>query len=656
MTTLQKASLSLLISVIIFAVFSVLAFTGLFDFFEANFYNPSVTSSLINELEKDAEAIDEFLLNNHNRFLTSLYEPAVRRSFLLELSNEDIYERSRIYGNIHESLSGLQWVRFIDSGGISVNFSTLSQDILLQDSAYIAYRNFPGLSGALPYEQIVSEAGSGGRFIIDEIEDRILFSFPFHDAYDVYRGTALFSLSIRALSEYLISEGRIKAGEDVSVINYTPGAVIGKPLTTGRDLFPQITAMWRQGLNVGSIVSSTASGVVDPLVLLTSKTGSDIFISHIYNESVFSFPELMRLILLISFFLTIYLTIFLLFNIRQDPIAIVQNRLMKLQSSLIEQFYDKKGSLDWNRWSREFEQRGDEIKNQLKRGLKAKKNKVGDNDIDYLVDKSWEELLSVITGRRETSIDEAKLKAILKNILSDASATPGAVSTYKAETKPDQKSITAKIEQLNDIENIEDIEEIEEVEEIEALEEVEELEELEEIDTVDDDVEEDAGTLEPIEELEPIADAAPAEKTAAPKPFIDIDELASKIEFTNVENLNDLDEMLSDDLEIASPFQTMFNKIEDSPKESKSKKPKQKEVKQKETKSKTSKKKADDGEPIELIYNSKKRKKTEPIKSRAKASGAKKQAKAQPKSKPAAKEKAKAQPKSKPAAKPKAKK
>ena len=430
MTVSQKAALSLLVSVLLFAVFSVLAFTGLFDFIETRFYNPSITSSLMKELGRDALSVDSFLNFQQNRFTAALGEPSVKRSFLSNQSGEDIYDRTRIFGALHESLGGLQWIRFIDSGGIRLNYSTYPPDILNQDSNFIAYRNYPGLNGALPYEMISSVAGEKGRIILDEEGDRILFSIPFYDFYEVFRGTALFSLSVRALSEQLISEGRIKAGDDVSVIYSPPGVLIGRPVSTGKTLFPQISSVWREGIaNIAAIESSLAppdfQEPYNPLMLISVKTARGLYAGRLINESVFSFPQTMKIILLVSFFLTVYLTIFLLFNLRQDSITIVQNRLKQLQISLIEQYYERKGSMDWGRWSRELELRREEIRGELKKGVKTGKKADGKNDIDQLIDKSWDELLAVIGGRRETAaIDEDKLQTILNRILAAPAGDP----------------------------------------------------------------------------------------------------------------------------------------------------------------------------------------------------------------------------------------
>ncbi|MCL2880441.1 MAG: hypothetical protein FWF29_09365, partial [Treponema sp.] len=219
MTASQKAALSLLISVFLFSGVAVLAYTGLFDMVETRFYTSSLTRSLTRETTGDAGILQDYLNSLNDRFSATLNEPAVRRSFLPNQSADDIFERTRIYGTLLESLSGLQWVRFVDYNGVRLHFSTYTPDILNQDKVSIAYRNYNEDASNLPFDQVQVSADGNYKLNFDSVSDRIIISYPFFDSLDVYRGTALFSVSVRALAERLVSENRIKIGEDVSIIS-----------------------------------------------------------------------------------------------------------------------------------------------------------------------------------------------------------------------------------------------------------------------------------------------------------------------------------------------------------------------------------------------------------------------------------------------------
>ena len=52
MKSSHRIALSLLISVVVFSVFAVLAFSGLFSYLETEFYNKRVSESVYADLEK----------------------------------------------------------------------------------------------------------------------------------------------------------------------------------------------------------------------------------------------------------------------------------------------------------------------------------------------------------------------------------------------------------------------------------------------------------------------------------------------------------------------------------------------------------------------------------------------------------------------------
>jgi hypothetical protein len=500
-TVSQKAALSLLISVFLFAGFAVLAFSGLFDVVESRFYNPSITRSLQREVALDSETIQEFLEELQTRFAETLNEPAVRRSVLPNQSAEDIFERTRIYGTLLESLGGLQSVRFVDSGGARIHFSTASRDILSQDRLSISYRNYHDDPAALPYDRVAAPAQGEPKFTLDEGGDRIILSFPFYDAFEVYRGTALFSVSVRAVAERLISRNRIKAGDDVTVISSPPGIASGLPGTAKTSMVSQISSAWNDGI-LGLIPLDSGTSETT-LALISAKTAQGIFTGRLVNETLFAFPQSMKVILLVSIFFTIYLAIFLSFNLRQDTMTVIQNRLKGLQISLIEQYYDRKSDMDWTHWTRELEQRREDIRAEIKRGVRTGTGRRFEEDIDSLIDKSWDELLAVIGGRRKDSgLDEEKLQTILNRVLQalPAAALPAASARPVSAPAPEIEEPAGEAEDLEELAGeAEDLEEpageAEDLEELageaeaagdmETLDELDEPDELEALDEPD---------------------------------------------------------------------------------------------------------------------------------------------------------------------------
>ena len=619
MTALQKVALSLLISVLLFGGFSALVFTTLFDLIEAHFYNPSIINSVARENARTAGVVDDFLAEMQDRFSGTLQNPAVQRSFLPNQSAEDIFERSRIYGLLSEDINGLQWVRFIDQGGVRLHFSTHSADILTQDPLSIAYSNFyePGF----PFEVIAVRENEDPKMFFDEVQDRILFSFPFFDSLDVYRGTALFSLSITSLSQRLIRLGTIKASQEISVISNPQGLLTGVHAAVETVLPSQVSAIWREDWQRPARLVSPHSGL--SLTLVSVMTSQGFLIGQLVNEELFTLPLTMKIILLASFFFTVFLTVFLLFNLRQDTFTIVQNRLKQLQISFIDQFYEQKSDMDWARWSRDLEKRRDEINAQLKQGVKNF-SAAQAADLDVLIDKSWDELLSVMGSRSLTAsqntgidIDDEKLKVILNRILEALpNALPGSIPALPQAKAPSAATLDTapaytqeepeEIEELDELDEVEELDEAGELEEIEELEEIQEAEELGEVEALDDaetdsvldliemevpaeiadeilfspDSADEAEELEELEELEEaeaqdevdVLDKIEVfddldmmyydeEPVAAKEKAMSTNDFASNIEFSTEDEPDSVkseDDFVDEDLEIVSPFSTML--------------------------------------------------------------------------------------------------
>jgi hypothetical protein len=642
----HKAVFSLLISVILFAVFSVLAYTGIFDLVEARFYNPSIARDQREETALDAELMGRLVLEWEEQFAATLDETAVRRSFLPTQSEEDIFDRSRIFGLLQERLRGLQWVRFVDMRGSRLHFSTAPQDILRQDGRSLSYRNYPETEGAFPFDRAAVSDGGPPRLNFDGEGERFIFSFPFYDSFSVYRGTALFSLSVRAAAERFIAEGRLKAGEDLSLVPFPPGLLRGLPRTGREFILPQVSSVWQDGapdLAVLDSISGTA------LTLVSAETGGGIYVGRLVDESLFAFPRPLRVILLASAFLTVFLTVFLLFNLRQDAILVIRNRLKRLQFTLIGEYYERKEDLDWDRWSRELDQRRDEIRTELKRGVKFNKGTSG-IEADFLINRSWDEMVALIGGRRGMAIpamDREKLQALVSLILQAApgGTIPPRRGTLWGEDVPEPPALAARslgappadpedfyhrspeppppppypasapapsepldLEELEgaedpgeDAEVVEELEPAEEPGEVETLAAVEDPgeypEEVEELETM-----EDPGDVEELEAAEPeeLGELEDVEKAELLEEVGDLEELedAEKAELDGIEDLEVLEDLeraellaevgdlplepetetlealdileaaetgeeatLPDDLEIVSPFSTIFSDL-----------------------------------------------------------------------------------------------
>jgi hypothetical protein len=214
---------------------------------------------------------------------------------------------------------------------------------------------------------------------------------------------------------------------------------------------------------------------------------------------------------------------FLILNVKPDAVAVVQGRLKELQVSLMHEYYQLMGDMDWAVWRRELEQRREDVKNELCRGLKIKKGSGTEEYVNSFFNRSWDSLLAAIGSRTGmiTTFDEAKLEAVLGRVLGSARPAYTDDSSYDFKGGGQNNGFEAIQDDGNDVlyDGIAAIDD--------SYDDIEELEP----------VDEPAGKAAPadvgarfddIEELEPVDEpAGKAAAAAVGARFDDIEELQS---------------------------------------------------------------------------------------------------------------------------------
>jgi hypothetical protein len=525
---------------------------------ETRFYNPSITNFQNKEVQRDADAIQNYFEEMKEKFSKSLNSDAIKQSFLPNQPAQNIIERTRLFGELMELEKGLQWVRFIDAGGLRIRFSTSPDDIVSQTNNFISYKNYNEITPFIPYAKLAVPQGGPAKITMDQQNERIIISFPFIDYLDTYRGTAMYSLSARAVEDRLIMEGRIKVGECLSIIAVPPGIVSGLPNTGKESILSTISSIWQEGTYQLTSLNSHGSSAV----LVSTRTNHGFNVGRVVSESIFDFPQVVKIIILFAVFLTIFLTTFLVFNMRPDMMTVVQNRLKRLQFSLIRDYYERKGEIDWNLWRYELEQRREDVRAELKRGIKSKPTSML-KDIDILIDKSWNEILEAIGDRREPLlvIDEDKLQNILKRMLL-AAGNPPAIQTMTSISGG-----TPAVQPMAQLAEEEALEELDSHDELEEPIDVEESPELK-FNLLDLGIDIEELTLDELKSREARHTTAKPDDTEVDNYSLSIgsgpaDNKASEIEFGASMNEDDSLPDLVTDVEIVSPFSELLSPFEE---------------------------------------------------------------------------------------------
>lgn len=572
----QRVVISLLTSVILFAAFTFAAFFGLFSTVEARFYRPSLIADIQTGLHDTADILDSYLDDLKNRFYTDFVQnDHVKQSFSFEQSGENIKGREDAAGSLFASSSALTAIRIIDSDGKKIHYSTLPSDILRQNTQLISYKLYKDIA-EIPYEHILSEEGEPGKLIFDPDRGRILYSFPFYDSYSAYRGTIVFYTAASDFARELIRRNSASITDSFLFTGTaeTPLFVLSFP-PAGRELLQDILIKRAREKNIGTAEKIIESEDSQDRILFSQLSRSGVYILKIYEENLFLLSDTLKLLLLISVFITSFLIIFLIFNIKQDDMLVIRDKIRRFQFAVIQDYLKRKEEVDWNAVCADMKRRKQEINIGIKKSL-GRKVRRHVHEVDYLLDKNWDEIIAILqnqnvsAGKNKSESTVAELKLFMEEL----AKRPDLISAFQNVSSVQQDiqksgSLTKNTDSLQadvavvseaddvaePVEVLEDVEALEEVESLDEVEPLEEVEGLEEVDSV-----EAAEEVESLEEAESVEEAEVPEAAQIAEDVEALEEVESLEEVDSVEvaeEAESLDEAESvEKAEVPEPTQT----------------------------------------------------------------------------------------------------
>jgi len=624
-----KVSLSLLITLILSAAFLLVAFSGLFDLIEASFFQPRIQQQYQRHLNYIYEKIKDYHRINIGKFLPITKNPAVFRAYLSQQSAEDIFIRTNLFGKLREEFGNLRFVRLIGKDGKKIHFSTLRSDIRKRETYRIVYYNLDKVEKNFSGKDLVCPENKKYKLIIDAKSKSFIYSFPVFDNYDIYRGSALFYVSKMGLENYLFNIPDLGLN-DLTLIGSGGGAEVGGVLIN----FPpdkvslisgEVLRVWNKYREKNSYIVPFSfklkNGTEERYLFFFLKDHNFGNVGFLIPRSRFSMQLWMKVILSVSFFMTVFLLVFLILNLRQDPMVILSERIKRFQIEFLREYVSSKEKLDWERWRRELTLKQGEVKEQIKKGI-GRISRDKQKEVDELIDKSWEEIINVIGKRIETparveeKVDLKRIEEIIQKALSsgrfvvpvtstaekvgkisDVEGGKSVVETPVREEEEREAEGTSlaglrpvEVEELDEeeVEEIEEIEEageeeveeiapVEELEEVEEVEEIEEAEPLEEVSPLAEEAEEveELEEVEEIEEISPVEEVEPAEEVgrlekeeleeAQPVEEVEaatpVEEIAPVEELEEVEEVEEIEE--AEPLEEVSPLAEEAEEVEE---------------------------------------------------------------------------------------------
>ena len=573
MTSGQKFSVSLLISVVIFAFFSVFALSGRFDFLEAKFYQPAVRQPVEQKVRELAEFEKQYNQILFERFASFASEEAVLSFTKSVSSDEEVKARSMVCARIFSSSPYLSGIRIVDSNGKKIHYSSFDGDVKKQDGRSTVYEDYSVLAkkGREPgFELLHCPDGLKIKVFNDFENRRLVYSLPFtgkdKDGSVSKKADLLFYCGTDDFLRFVHSKNKISLSEkDGAEYVFTDnsgcgGYVFGLPLSnpellgqgievlrenirqkvlgavdSGRfELFEQSVGLTgtyvlvdKSGGLSENIVSerdvfSTEDGAAASEKVLSADydfvvfskvvelgEGNFSFVSFVLDAGVFKVSESLKILLLSLVFLTLFLSVFLLFSLKRDSLTVIEARIRHFEKAFVSAFKKSPEKI----LPEVLKSRKIELKAEIQKSL-GRRGKKHSAALDALFEKSWTKILKALELEPEVSlrtpvagetvkIDSIELKSALEEILGSGKLniqlnSAESVNAAKTSRKP------VEVEPVDEVETVDEAEPVDEVETVDEIEPVDEVEAepADEVETVDE--------IEPVNEAETVEDAEPA--------------------------------------------------------------------------------------------------------------------------------------------------
>lgn len=396
------------------------------------------------------------------------------------------------------------------------------------------------------------------RIIFDGDEQRLIFSYKIQtlDEKPVFC-SAIFYVNPVDFANLLVENHVVSVNEPISLVSSadgkTGGFVFGLP-NVGKNIFAsEILKKWNQGVfGPDEIVASAASKIegisvpvsensaqefepetgsekkdsekmsVQPSAgsekniswsLISSRNAKFLHVGGIFSSETLKMPFYVRILLFVCAFVTVCLIVVIFFNIRKDDSVVIKSKIRAIQIGLLNEYFEK--DVDRKKVAAMIAAQKDALTAKIKKSLGRRGKKYG-SDLDVILNKSWEDIITILSGAEKTScmaeLSSSSIKEIRKvfeEVLATNTLKVENLESARKEKNPPLKtsetSVSEKLpEDLDEVEELCDAEPLEEAPEAESVEEVENLEEIEPLEELLPEAEDldEAEELEPLEELE----------------------------------------------------------------------------------------------------------------------------------------------------------
>ena len=527
-----KTALSLLLTFIAFTVIAIASLSGLFSPIEKRFYEPAQVQQFRSELNEVASAGNQYFSSLLAAFGSDdggfLNAESVL-TFLSVSPSDEVLHRLAVLSEAHRGLEG---IRVVDASGRRVHFSSFRNDYRLDAGRriYSNYQELKTLFGTpeIPFENLSCFSGEEThpyRIGIDGQNQRIVYSFPLEN--NGSRFCVLFYVGTRGFINTLIEKKIISVNQDIPLVSsadcMTGGFVLGLENDIRGAADAGLLKIWKNGqVDTDGIQTDGIQFVFDDrtvnYTVFTNRSTSAPFFSILFSSDSVLLPGYVKILILVSAFISVCLFFLILFNFKKDDDVIIRDRIKRVQFELLSEYFDK--NLERAEIAGIIEAKKSDVSVRIKKSL-GRRGKKHSAELDTMLEKSWSEIIDMLSAekKQQPSFDMSEIRRMLEELLS---ATPVTVRNQPVQTVPAK---VAEPEPVDDLEEVDAVEPVEDLEEADGAEPVEDLEEADGEESVEDleeaDGEESVEDLEEADGVEPVDDL---EEADGAEPVEDLEE------------------------------------------------------------------------------------------------------------------------------------
>jgi len=555
MTSGQKISFSMLISMLLFALFVVEANLKLFSTLETRFYSQAKIAEKMHQLDQAGEELDSYISDLLSVLGDYAQKPEVFSYHEHNPSEKSVTARRNVTENLFRQLPALSGIRIIDVNGRNVHYSSFDESDLLKENGLTKiYKNYNDIikdCDEIDFSLLKTGNGEKPKLFLDADRNRLIISQPFFWFEKYQGGNIIFYFDFISLRQIFVDMNIFSFTEEFRIFSdsdYKGGLVLDLPKAYEKEFKASILEKWTEDKNYSDnqapkIILTSTDG--NYWTLLTSAKSKYFKVSGVWPKSSFELSKDLIWLVYVCVFITIFLVTYLLFSFSSDPVTVTKKKIRSIQLGIIQEYIAEKKEVDWNRIGEQIQFRKKEILDSLKKDLLKKSGKNREK-IEELLENGWNDLVNVFTSRSQKSQTNSvqaqvpgfsmeELRRMIEDVLKNVKLpVESVVQSPAVEPAAGAATPADEVEEIEEVEEVDDAEPVEEVEKIEEVEELDDAEPVEEVEEIDD--------AEPVEEVEELDDAEPADEVEEIEEVEELDDAEPVEEVEEIEEVEELDD------------------------------------------------------------------------------------------------------------------